>query len=72
VLILEILRSRAIRPQELHFIDDQVDTLIKAKPLGINLYLALWGYTNAEQIQLAEQEEIAVLSRTDFFGRYKN
>jgi phosphoglycolate phosphatase-like HAD superfamily hydrolase len=71
-LISEILRSRAIQPQEFYFIDDQVDTLIKAKPLGINLYLAHWGYTNENQVQLAEQEEIAVLSRADFFNRFDN
>jgi phosphoglycolate phosphatase-like HAD superfamily hydrolase len=71
-LIAGILRSRAIRPQELHFIDDQVDTLLKARSLGVNLYLARWGYTNEDQVQLAEQEEIAVLSQADFFRQFGN
>jgi len=72
VLISEILKGWSVQPLELHFVDDQVDTLIKAKPLGVNLYLARWGYTNAEQIRLAEREEIAVLSRVDFFRHFKN
>jgi len=70
-LISGILRDWSIQPQELHFIDDQVDTLIKAKLLGINLYLARWGYTNADQVRLAEQEKIPVLSRNDFFNRFR-
>ena len=71
VLIAELLSSRAIQPPELHFIDDQVDTLITAKPLGVNLYLARWGYTNKEQIRLAEQEKIPVLSRNEFFNHFR-
>ena len=70
VLIAELLSSRAIQPPELHFIDDQVDTLITAKPLGVNLYLARWGYTNKEQIRLAEQEKIPVLSRNEFLTTF--
>ena len=71
VLIAELLSSRAIQPQELHFIDDQVDTLITAKPLRVNLYLARWGYTNEDQVRLAEREKIPVLSRNEFFNHFR-
>lgn len=66
-IIRELMENMGIEPSCFHFIDDQVDTLIKIKPSGINLYLAGWGYNDEEQRVRAETNDISVLSLEKFY-----
>jgi len=66
-IIQNLLQQKQIRPDRFHFIDDQVDTLIKACGTGVNLYLAEWGYNNIEQIQRARENDLELLLLTDFY-----
>jgi len=57
--ILEnILAEREKTPAECYFIDDQVDTLIKTKPSGVQCILAEWGYNNKTQHDKADEHDI--------------
>lgn len=69
-VISGLLRRFGLSPSEFHFIDDQVDTLIAAKPLGIRVYAAGWGYINDEQRSRARRENIEILGRDAFFQRF--
>gem|GEM_PF-330603 len=66
-IIGEILQTTKISPENFHFIDDQVDTLLKLQPLNIHLFLARWGYTNARQIAQAKAAGIQPLTLGEFF-----
>ena len=65
-IIERLIQKYQINPVVFHFIEDQVDTLIKCKSTGVNLYLAQWGYNNDEQVRNAKDENIRVLSLNDF------
>ena len=47
--------------------DDQVETLIKMKSLGIKCYLAGWGYNDEKQKARARDAGIPVLALDDFY-----
>lgn len=66
-IIGDILQKTGISPENFHFIDDQVDTLLKLQPLNIHLFLASWGYTNARQIAQAKAAGIQPLTLGEFF-----
>ena len=66
-IIQNLLNEKQISPERLHFIDDQVDMLIKAQRIGVNLYLAGWGYNNTRQIQRARENDLELLLLTDFY-----
>ena len=66
-IIRDILKRDAIPARDFHFVDDQVDTLLKVRDLGIVCYLAEWGYNNAEQIRRAKEEGIQVLNLPEFY-----
>jgi phosphoglycolate phosphatase-like HAD superfamily hydrolase len=69
-IIRNLLRQLQIEPEQFHFIDDQVDTLIRAQVTGVNLYLAEWGYNNADQVQLARDRDLKVLSLKNFYDLF--
>ncbi|MBN2601898.1 MAG: HAD hydrolase-like protein [Candidatus Marinimicrobia bacterium] len=64
-IIEKVLDKNHINGENFHFIEDQVDTLIRIKPLGINCYLAGWGYNNAEQVNRARNAGIPILYLPD-------
>jgi len=66
-IIQNLLYEKGIHPEQFHFIDDQVDTLIKAKSTFVSLYLAEWGYNNTGQIQRARENDLELLLLTDFY-----
>ncbi len=69
-IIEEILHARGVAPQNFRFIDDQIDTLIKVRPTGVNLALAAWGYNNEQQVAKAKTSGIEVLELQEFFERF--
>jgi phosphoglycolate phosphatase-like HAD superfamily hydrolase len=62
-----LMQKYAIPANRVHFVDDQVDTLIKTQPIGVNLYLATWGYVNTDQLALARGAAITTLSLEEFY-----
>ena len=63
---LEILQLIARNLYQAHnsitFIDDNVTHLTKPFEAGFNVYLAKWGYSNTEHLELAEKLGIKLLS----------
>ncbi|MCD6204059.1 MAG: HAD family hydrolase [Candidatus Marinimicrobia bacterium] len=73
IRIIEMLLEKyRIKPENFHFIEDQVDTLIQAKSTGVNLYLAAWGYNDDVQSKRAMDARIPVLTPEDFFSQFGN
>ncbi len=70
VIIDELLQQRQYEPRSFYFIDDQVDTLLKVQDLGIQVFLAGWGYNNTEQQQRAQDAGIEVLGLEGFLQRF--
>jgi len=66
-IILQMLQKLYASPDRFHFIDDQVDTLIKSQSTGVNLYLAEWGYNNYDQVDLAYKNGLVVLTLENFY-----
>ncbi|HPC36231.1 MAG TPA: hypothetical protein PLO79_06360 [Candidatus Marinimicrobia bacterium] len=66
-IIADLLQKIGLSPGNFYFVDDQVDTLIKLKPLKIRLFVAGWGYTSPEQIHQAEIEGIPTLTLNEFY-----
>jgi phosphoglycolate phosphatase-like HAD superfamily hydrolase len=70
MIIAELLDQHQIPAGHFHFIDDQVDTLLKVHDLGINCYLAEWGYNNQEQINRAKTDNIIVQTLEEFITHF--
>lgn len=49
---------------DIHFVDDQVTHLKDAKGLGVQCYLATWGYNVAEQFSFARRLNILLLDES--------
>jgi phosphoglycolate phosphatase-like HAD superfamily hydrolase len=69
-LIERILQERGTSPVNFYFVDDQIDTLIKIQPAGVQLFLAAWGYNNEKQAKIAGDHAIPVLSLEMFYERF--
>jgi phosphoglycolate phosphatase-like HAD superfamily hydrolase len=69
-IISELLGEKTIPLERFHFIDDQVDTLLKVVDTGIHTYLAEWGYNNPDQVRRAAGTAINVLSRERFLEAF--
>ena len=65
-ILQSIITEQSLNPQQIIFIDDQVDTLIKTLPSGVNCLLALWGYNNADQVLRGKQAGIGTLELGEF------
>jgi phosphoglycolate phosphatase-like HAD superfamily hydrolase len=65
-IIEELLDQNKIQPDQFHFIDDQIDTLLTVAETGVSCYLALWGYNNEGQIETARRRGISTLELEDF------
>ena len=53
-----------------YFIDDNIENLLSAQNLGINVFLASWGYVNNVQIDIAKRHNIPMLKINDFENWY--
>jgi phosphoglycolate phosphatase-like HAD superfamily hydrolase len=69
-LIERILQERGTSPLNFYFVDDQIDTLIKIQPAGVQLFLAAWGYNNEKQAKIAGDHAIPVISLEMFYERF--
>jgi phosphoglycolate phosphatase-like HAD superfamily hydrolase len=69
-IISYLLENKKIHHSRFHFVDDQVDTLIKVDPTRINRYLAGWGYNNKKQKSKAAKAEIPVLTLEAFYSSF--
>lgn len=62
-LITSILNNEKIQPEDAFFVDDHIYTLIEARPLGIKVGLALWGYTYPKSVELSTQNGILLFNK---------
>jgi len=60
-----ITRKRNVRFEDMHFVDDNLNHLLATEPLGVNVYLATWGYCTKEQKAFAEKKENIILLTED-------
>ncbi|MBN1466236.1 hypothetical protein JXA02_10765, partial [candidate division KSB1 bacterium] len=71
-IIQDILQDRGAQAARFYFLDDQVDTLIKVKPTGVQTILAGWGYNDAGQRALAAKEDIPVFTLRQFYATFES
>lgn len=71
-IILDLLNKYNNSPDHFHFVDDQVDTLIKVKQAGIRCHLARWGYNNPEQLNRAKRAGIPAILLKDFLEQFSS
>ncbi len=71
IKLKKAIENERINPNELYFVDDQISSLIKAKKLGVNCFLAAWGYNNPKQKEMAKKENINLLTEKDFISRFE-
>jgi len=57
-IILNIMNDTSTNPEDIYFIDDNLDNLKSVKHLNIKLFHAMWGYVNTEESQQSEVEKI--------------
>jgi len=64
-----IARRYKVRFEDIHFVDDNLNHLLAVKDLGVNVYLAGWGYCTAQQKHSAKKsEEITLLTEEDIYS----
>lgn len=51
--------------EDVHFVDDNLNHLLATQPLGVNVYLAAWGYCTKEQKAFAEEKDNITLLTED-------
>ncbi len=61
-----IMKASGAAPARTLYVEDQIDYLISAAPLGVELLLAEWGYVSEEQRSAAVEKQISLLSREEF------
>jgi phosphoglycolate phosphatase-like HAD superfamily hydrolase len=69
-VIEELIKTFSIHPANFFFIDDQVDTLLKVRDLGIQCLLAEWGYNNLEQAAKARSAGIVTQNLQQFLAMF--
>lgn len=72
VIITELLGKYDIPPSRFHFVDDQIDTLLKVRKTGIFVYMAAWGYNNDTQRNTARRLGIPILSLPQLYKQFTN
>jgi phosphoglycolate phosphatase-like HAD superfamily hydrolase len=65
VLLSEIIQRTNEEPSKIHFIDDNHTHLSRVSPLGIQLYLASWGYCHPDSEPKAEQLNAKIIKLSD-------
>lgn len=56
-----IVSKYEVKFADIHFLDDNLNQLLTVRPLGINVYLASWGYCTDEQKNFARRSKDVVL-----------
>ncbi|NIA30450.1 MAG: hypothetical protein GWP06_11135 [Actinobacteria bacterium] len=70
-IISGLLKSHRIAPQHFYFVDDQVDTLLKVRNVGVHCIFAEWGYNNTEQKEKALQAGITSMTLNEFYKYFQ-
>lgn len=65
--LTKIKEDNNVNFEDIYFIDDQVDHLIKVKPLGVKCFLATWGYNNKEQQEQAKKAGIILINKDNYY-----
>jgi len=55
-----ITRKYKVKFKDIHFLDDNLGQLLAVRPLGVNVYLASWGYCTEEQKDFAKKSKDVV------------
>ncbi len=64
---IKIIKKRKnVASNKIYFVDDQVSILLEMKKLGLNCFLAKWGYNNQEQRRKAERNGIKIVDKNEF------
>ena len=64
-LFIKIIKGTKIEPQNILYIEDKISHLIKVKNIGINGYLATWGYNSPSARNEALLNDITPISLND-------
>jgi phosphoglycolate phosphatase-like HAD superfamily hydrolase len=70
--LLSLIKDSNVSHDECIFVEDQVDYLIKAKKLGIRVFLVGWSYASEGQKEEARQNGIPIIDYDDFKDLVKN
>lgn len=63
-----IARKYKVKFEKIHFLDDNLAQLLAVRPLGVNVYLASWGYCNEEQKDFARRNKgITLLTEENMY-----
>jgi phosphoglycolate phosphatase-like HAD superfamily hydrolase len=68
----QIMQSAGAAPAETGYIEDQIDYLLSAAPLGVNVRLADWGYVSAEQRRNAKEQGIPSIDQAAMAALFQN
>jgi len=69
----KITKIYGVRFEDIGFVDDQVGHLIKAKTLGVKVFLAAWSYATEAQKEEARRQNIPVMEKEeDFYPTLRN
>ncbi len=68
----QIIQSGSYPPEDTVYVEDQVDYLLSAAPMGVALWLAQWGYVSQEQLHSAEASEIRITEQPDLAELLEN
>lgn len=66
--IENIKNSLGANFNNIYFVDDQIRNLIKLLPLGVNCYLATWGYNTEKQHEEAKKLGATLLNQDNFYS----
>ena len=64
--IKTLLNKKNVKPSHFYFIEDQIEFLLEAKNLGVNVCLVDWGYINGDQKQRAKENKIPLINTEEF------
>ena len=68
----KIIKETEIEPQNIFYIEDKISHLIKVKTLGINGYLATWGYNSPSARDEAILNDITPIANLKNLEKIKN
>ena len=57
----KLTRKLNIIPENIYFVDDNLEHILKVRKLKVSCFLASWGYNTAEDITLAKNKKIRVI-----------
>jgi len=67
-----IVAQYKVNFEDIYFVDDQLSYLEETQILGVNVFLAGWGYCTEEQKNIARQKSITVIEEEkDFYPTMK-